>query len=57
MLSVFGQLAQSHSEGRPYSCNFGKDSSFAHVSVAGRSKDRLNDMVSAMAANVKADLT
>jgi hypothetical protein len=51
------QLGAIRKDGRPYSCNFGKDCSFAHVSVAGKSKDRLNDMVSAMAANVKSDLT
>jgi hypothetical protein len=43
-------------DGRPYSCNFGKDCSFAHVSIAGKSRERLTDLVSAMAPSVKADL-
>jgi hypothetical protein len=51
------QLGAIRKDGRPYSCNFGKDCSYVHVSVAEKSKDRLNDMVSVMAAKVKADLT
>jgi hypothetical protein len=50
------QLGALRKDGRPYSCNFGKDCNFAHVSIAGKSKERLADLVSTMALNVKADL-
>jgi hypothetical protein len=51
------QLGAVRKDGRPYSCNFGKNCNFAHVSIAGKSKERLADLVSTMAPNVKADLS
>jgi hypothetical protein len=51
------QLGAIRKDRRPYACGFDKDCAFAHVSVAGKSKDRLSKMVSAIAPNVKSDLT
>jgi hypothetical protein len=52
-----GQLGATRKDGRPYSCNYGKECTFAHVSIAGKSKERLGDLVSTMMPSVKADLT
>ena len=51
------QLSAVRKDGRPYACTFGKDCAFSHVSVAGKSKTRLKDIVSAMTPGVRADLT
>ena len=51
------QLGATRKDGRSYACDFGKDCSFAHVSVAGKSKERLGDIVSSMMPSVKADPT
>jgi hypothetical protein len=51
------QLGAIKKDGRPYACGFGKDCAFAHVSVGGKSKERLSEMVSTMALNVRSDLT
>jgi hypothetical protein len=37
------QLGATRKVGRPYACNYGKECSFAHVSVAGKSNEKLND--------------
>lgn len=51
------QLGAVRKDGRPYACNFGKDCAFSHVSVAGKSKTRLRDIVSTMTPGVRTDLT
>lgn len=51
------QLGATRKDGRPYVCNFGKDCSFAHISVSGKTNEKLMEIVSSMAPNVKADLT
>lgn len=51
------QLGAVRKDGRPHACNFGKDCAFSHVSVAGKSKTRLRDIVSTMMPGVRTDLT
>ena len=51
------QLGAVRKDGRPYACTFGKDCAFSHVSVAGKSKTRLKDIVSTMTPGVRTNLT
>ena len=43
-------------DGRPYVCRFGKDCSFRHLSIDGKSKQSLLDIVGSLTAVPRADL-
>jgi hypothetical protein len=51
-----GQLGATRKDGRLYSCYYGKECTFAHISIAGKSKESLGDMVATIMPSVKADL-
>ena len=44
-------------DGRPYTCKFGKDCSFKHIDIEGKSKQKLLDIVGSLTAVARADLT
>ena len=50
-------LGAVNKDGRPYSCQFGKDCAFRHLSVEDKSKQRLLDIVGSLTATPRADLT
>ena len=49
-------LGAINKDGRPYSCEWGKDCTFVHVSVSGKAKSRLMDIVGSLPAGPRADL-
>ena len=50
-------LGAVNKDGRPYTCKFGKDCAFRHVSVDDKSKQRLLDIVGSLTSTPRADLT
>lgn len=50
------QLAAVRKDGRPYACGYGKDCTFSHVSIAGKTDQRLTEIVSGMPSPIKQDL-
>ena len=50
-------LGAVNKDGRPYSCKFGGDCAFDHMTLAGKSKQRLLDIVGSLTATPRADLT
>jgi hypothetical protein len=50
------QLGAVRKDGRPYTCNFGKECNFTHVATAGKSESKLADMVATMTPHVREDL-
>ena len=50
------QLDAVRKDGRPYACGFGKDCTFIHMSVAGKSDQKLNEIASGMPSPMKQDL-
>lgn len=50
------QLDAVRKDGRPYTCGFRKDCTFIHMSVAGKSNQKLNDIASGMPSAMKQDL-
>lgn len=44
-------------DGRPYVCRFGTDCSFQHLSIEGKSKQQLLDVVGSLTSAPRADLT
>ena len=50
------QLGAVRKDGRPYTCNFGKECSFTHVVIAGKSESKLTDIVATMTPHVREDL-
>ena len=51
------QLAAVRKDGRPYSCGFGKDCTFSHVSIAGKSSQKLLEIAAGMPSPRRQDLT
>ena len=43
-------------DGRVYSCTFGKECDFWHMSIAGKSSEKLAEAVASMPAVAQADL-
>jgi hypothetical protein len=50
------QLAAVRKDGRPYVCAFDKSCTFVHMSIAGKSDERLTEIASSMPAPIKHDL-
>ena len=50
------QLSARRKDGRPYTCSHGKDCSYRHVSLDGKSKQKLMEMTSAMHPTIRDDL-
>lgn len=50
------QLAAVRKDGRPYACSHGKECTYRHISVAGKSNQKLLDIVASMPVPVRADL-
>ena len=50
------QLGAVRKDGRPYTCNFGKECAFTHVVIAGKSESKLTDIVATMTPHVREDL-
>lgn len=51
-----GQLGAVRKDGRPYECKFGRECIFRHMSIAGKSNQRLLDLVGGVPASHQADL-
>ena len=51
------QLAAVRKDGRPYACGFGKDCTFSHVSIVGKSNQKLLEIAAGMPSPMKQDLT
>ena len=49
------QLGAVKKDGRPYKCRFGKDCSFQHLSVQGKSKRKLEDLAAMMPHSAQQD--
>jgi hypothetical protein len=50
------QLAAVRKDDRPYVCTFDKSCTFVHMSIAGKSDERLTEIASSMPAAIKRDL-
>jgi hypothetical protein len=50
------QLGAVRHDGRPYKCIHGAGCTFRHVSIAGKTDQRLNDLISTMPAAAQTDL-
>jgi hypothetical protein len=50
------QLAAVRKDGRPYTCGFGKDCTFVHMSIAGKSDRKLLEAAAAMPAPMRQDI-
>jgi Alliinase EGF-like domain len=50
-------LAAVRKDGRPYTCGFGKDCTFVHMSIAGKSDQKLLEVAAAMPPPMKQDIT
>ena len=44
-------------DGRAYACKYGDNCEFKHVAIAGKSKERLLDIVGSLTATARGDLT
>lgn len=51
------QLSAVRKDGRPYTCSYEKDCTFQHVSIVGKTTERLLEIASAMPPPMKQDLT
>ena len=51
-----GLLSAVRKDGRAYVCNHGKDCSYKHISLVGKSNQRLQDIIAAMPIAVRDDL-
>ena len=51
------QLAAVRKDGRPYACGFGKDCTFSHVSIVGKSNQKLLKIAAGMPSPMRQDLT
>jgi hypothetical protein len=51
------QLAAVRKDGRPYACGFGKDCTLSHVSIVGKSNQKLLEIAAGMPSPMKQDLT
>jgi hypothetical protein len=50
------QLAAVRKDGRPYACGFGKDCTFVHMSIAGKSDQKLLEIAAGMPSPMKQDI-
>ena len=50
-------LGAVNKDGRPYTCSFGTDCAFRHLSIEDKSKQRLLDIVGTLTSTPRADLT
>ena len=50
-------LGAVNKDGRLYTCKFGKDCAFRHITIEGKSRQRLLDIVGSLTAVPRADLT
>ena len=50
------QLSAVRKDGRPYTCGFGKECTFAHVSIAGKSEQKLLEVAAGMPPPMKQDI-
>jgi hypothetical protein len=50
------QLSAIRKDGRAYSCSHGKECTYRHISIAGKSKQKLEEVVASMTASVRFDL-
>ena len=51
------QLSAVRKDGRPYACGFGKDCTFVHVSIVGKSDQKLLEIAAGMPPPMKQDIT
>jgi hypothetical protein len=51
-----GQIGALRKDGRPYSCDRGKKCGYVHISVAGKTTQRLMDIISDISAPTRDDL-
>ena len=51
------QLAAVRKDGRPYTCGFGKDCTFVHMSIAGKSDQKLMEIAAGMPPPFRQDIT
>jgi hypothetical protein len=51
------QLAAVRKDGRPYACGFGKDCTFVHMSIVGKSDQKLLEVAATMPPPMKQDIT
>ena len=50
------QLGAVRKDGRAYACGFGKDCTFVHTIIDGRSKEKLSEIASSMPSPMKQDM-
>ena len=50
------QLGAVNKDGRPYACTYGASCTFRHVSIAGKTDQRLTDLLSSMPPVAQADI-
>lgn len=50
------QMGATREDGRAYACSFGKDCIFRHVSIAGKSDQKLLDLIGGLPVAAQADL-
>ena len=51
-----GQLGATRRDGRAYECKFGKDCIFSHVSIAGKTSEKLLDIAAGLPPAALADI-
>ena len=51
------QLSAVRKDGRPYSCGFGKDCTFVHMSIVGKSDQKLLEVAATMPPSMKQDIS
>ena len=51
-----GQLGATRRDGRAYECKFGKDCTFSHVSIAGKTSEKLLDIAAGLPSSALADI-
>ena len=51
-----GQLGATRRDGRAYECKFGKDCIFSHVSIAGKTSEKLLDIAAGLPSAALADI-
>jgi hypothetical protein len=51
------QLSAVRKDGRPYACSFGKDCTFVHMSIVGKSDQKLLEVAANMPPPMKQDIT
>ena len=50
-------LGAVNKDGRAYACKYGDNCAFRHVAIAGKSRQRLLDIVGSLTATARGDLT